>query len=169
MTARAAGVLVLLLAGCATVPYPADEIPGIARVDEAYRGAAEVHRLSEPFLGEAGDSETDVVLRTDPASRVGYHFSIALASGFKPPAGSRVRVQYVAKEGEAAAERTLALPRNPGWWFGEIVFGLTGADAPAPRWRPVAWRVSVLGPDGKELAARRSFLWGAPTDKGLGK
>lgn len=169
MTRGAAGLLALLLAGCATVPHSADEKPGIARVDEAYRGAAQAHRLAQPFLGEPGDSRTDVILRTDPASRVGYHFSIALASGFEPPAGSKVRVQYVAKEGEAAVTRTLDLPRNPGWWFGEIVFALTGADAPTPTWHPLAWRVSILGPDGSELAARRSFLWGAPTDTGLGK
>lgn len=166
MSARVAGLLVLLTAGCATVPYPAVEIPGIARVEESYRGPAQVQRLTREAEDEEG---MDVVLRTDRASRIGYHFHIALDRGFDPPAGSKVRVQYVAKEGEAATERTMALPRNPGWWFGEIVVALTGADAPTPRWRPLAWRVSILGPDGKELAVRRSFLWGMPTDTGLGK
>lgn len=169
MTAGRAGALFLLLAGCASLPYPADEIPGIVRVDEGYRSEADAHRLAQAFLGEPGDSETDVILRTDPASRVGYHFHVALASGLELPAGAKVRVQYVAKEGEAAVERTLPLPRRPGWWFGEVVIGLTGGDAPTPKWRPVAWRISVLGPDGKELAVRRSFLWGMPTDGGLGK
>lgn len=167
MSLRAVGLLVLLTAGCSTVPYPADELPGIARVDETYRGPSQVQRLTQ--AGEEDESGPDVILRTDRASRIGYHFYIALNRGFEPPAGSRVRVQYVAKEGEPATERTMALPRNPGWWFGEIVVALTGADAPAPKWRPLAWRVSILGPDGKELAARRSFLWGAPTDTGLGK
>lgn len=168
MSLRAAGWLVLLTAGCATVPYPADELSGISRVDEVYRGPAQVQRLTQ--AGEnADDSGSDVFLHTDRASRIGYHFYISLNRGFEPPPGSKVRLQYVAKEGEAATERTMALPRNPGWWFGEIVVGLTGADAPSPKWRPLAWRVSILGPDGKELAARRSFLWGAPTDMGLGK
>jgi len=162
-------LLVLLMAGCATLPYPADEKPGIVRVDEIYRGPVQVQRLSRALADTDGDSGSDVILRTDPASRIGYHFSIALASGLEPPAGSKVRLQYVAKEGEGARERTLALPRNPGWFFGEIVFALTGADAPEPGWRPLAWRVSLLGPDGSELAVRRSFLWGTPGDVGLGK
>lgn len=166
MSARVAGLLVLLTAGCATVPFTAVELPGIARVDEDYRGPAQVQRLTRETEDEEGH---DVVLRTDTASRIGYHFFIALDRGFSPPAGSKVRVQYVAKEGEAATDRTMALPRNPGWWFGEIVVALTGADAPTPRWKPLAWRVSILGPDGKELAVRRSFLWGMPTDTGLGK
>lgn len=166
MSLRLAGWLVLLTAGCATVPYPAVEIPGIARVDEGYRGPADVQRLAPESEATEG---MDVVLRTDRASRIGYHFHIALDWGFEPPAGSKVRLQYVAKEGETATERILPLPRNPGWWFGEIVVALTGADAPTPKWRPLAWRVSILGPDGRELAVRRSFLWGMPTDTGLGK
>ena len=167
MSLRAAGLLVLLTAGCATLPHSADDVPGISRVDEIYRGQAQVQRLTA--AGEEEESEHDVFLRTDHASRIGYHFYIALNHGFEPPAGSRVRLQVVAKEGEEAIERILPLPRNPGWWFGEIVVALTGADAPTPKWRPLAWRISILGPDGKELAARRSFLWGMPTDTGLGK
>jgi len=161
-----AGLLVLLAAGCATVPHPTVELPGIARVDESYRGPAQVQRLTRETRDERG---SDVILRTDAASKIGYHFFVALDRGFEPPAGSKVRLQVVAKEGEAATERILALPRNPGWWFGEIVVALTGADAPTPKWRPLAWRISILGPDGRELAVRRSFLWGMPTDTGLGK
>jgi hypothetical protein len=161
-------LLVLLAAGCATVPRDAAEIPGISRVDETYRGPSQVQRLTRQSPEEEAEG-MDVVLRTDKASRIGYHFFIALDHGFEPPAGSKVRLQVVAKEGEAAKVRTFDLPRNPGWWFGEIVVALTGGDAPTPGWKPLAWRVSILGPDGKELAVRRSFLWGMPTDTGLGK
>lgn len=149
---------------CRTVPVEADELPGIDRVVARYRSAADVHRVGHTFLGDKpGEDGADVLLLTDPASHVGYYFRIAL--DLDPPAGSKVRLEVVETENQPPVVRDFALPRNPGGLFGEVVVGLTGASARSPKWHPVAWRVSILGPDGKPLAIRRSFLWGAPREQ----
>ena len=149
---------------CRTVPVEADELPGIERVVTRYRSAADVHRVGQTFLGDQpGEDGADVLLLTDPASRVGYYFRIAL--DLDPPAGSKVRLEVVETENQSPVVRDFDLPRNPGGLFGELVIGLTGASARSPSWHPVAWRVSILGPDGKSLAIRRSFLWGAPREQ----
>ena len=149
---------------CRTVPVEADELPGIDRVVTRYRGSADVHRVGQTFLGDRpGEDGADVLLLTDPASHVGYYFRLAL--DIDPPAGSKVRLEVVEFENQAPVVRTFGLPRNPGGLFGEVVVGLTGSSARSPKWHPVAWRVSILGPDGKPLAIRRSFLWGAPREQ----
>lgn len=154
----------LAMPACRTVPVEADELPGIARVSCRYRGAADVHRVGHTFLGDKPAADgADVLLLTDPASHVGYYFRIAL--DLEPPAASKVLLEVVETENQPPVIRTFDLPRNPGWLFGEVVVGLTGASARSPKWHPVAWRVSILGPDGKPLAIRRSFLWGAPREQ----
>jgi hypothetical protein len=160
-----AALAILASAACRTVPIDAEEVPGIDRVVARYRGEADVHRVGQTFLGdEPGQDGTDVLLLTDPASHVGYYFRIAL--DLDPPAGSRIRMEIVETENQPPVVRDFPLPRNPGGPFGEFVIGLTGASARSPKWHPVAWRASVVGPDGAVLAARRSFLWGAPRDLG---
>lgn len=161
---RLAAVLVVLLAvGCATVPVEDDEVPGIDRVVGRYRGEADVHRLGQAFGQQPAPDGADVILLSDPASRIGYYFWVAL--DLEPPAGSSVRLEYVERENQPPIVRNFPLPRNPGGLFGEVALGLTGPDARSPKWNPVAWRVSVVGPDGKVLAAKRSFLWGAPRER----
>ena len=153
----------LALAACRTVPIEAEEIPGIDRVVTRYRSAADTHRIGQTFLGHApGEDGADVLILTDPASRIGYYFHLAL--DIDPPAGSRVRLEVVEVENQPPVVRDFPLPRNPGGLFGEVVIGLTGASARSPKWHPIAWRASVIGPGGETLAARRSFLWGAPRE-----
>lgn len=156
-------LVVLLLAGCQSVPFEADEVPGIDRVVTRYRGEKEIHRLSQTWGVEPSADGSDVVILSDRASRIGYYFWINL--GIDPPAGSSVRIEYVDKENLPPTVRTYALARNPGGLFGEIVVGLTGPDARTPKWHPIAWRVSIISPEGKTLASKRSFLWGAPRER----
>ena len=73
----------------------------------------------------------------------------------------------------SSARRTLPAERyefparfRPGFPFGEVVIGLTGKQAGDAKWRPIAWRVSVVDAKGKVLAAKHSFLWGTPRDLG---
>jgi len=161
----AAGLLALLLAGCQELPVELDSQPGVARVFERYRSAAQIERASEALLGSEPEDGADVILLSDAKSRVGFEFQVVLKGSLDVPAGSAFRVDYVRKEGEAAVSRTFRITRQPGWFFGEYCLRLTGADDPGPAWRPVAWRISVLGPDGAVLASRHSFLWGAPGDE----
>lgn len=161
----AAGLLALLLAGCHDLPVDPDTHPGVARVFERYRSLAQIERASETLLGSEPDDGSDVVLLTDARSRVGYEFQVSLERSLEVPDKSSFRVEYVRKEGEPAVSRTFPIARRPGWFFGEYCLRLTGADDPGSAWRPVAWRISVVGPDGAILASRRSFLWGAPGDE----
>ena len=44
------------------------------------------------------------------------------------------------------------------------MIGLTGKQSGEAKWRPIAWRVSVVDAKGKFLASKHSFLWGTPSD-----
>ncbi len=160
----AAGLLALLLAGCQDLPVEPDTEPGIARVFERYRSAAQIERASETLFGSGPEDGSDAILLTDAKSRVGYEFQVSLERFFSVPPGASFRVEYVRKEGEAAVVRSFPVTRQPSWFFGEYCLRLTGTDDPGPNWRPIAWRISLVGPDGAILASRRSFLWGAPSD-----
>ena len=159
----AAVLLVLLLAGCQSLPVETDEKPGIARVFERYRNAEQLERASETFTGHP-DEGSDVTLRSDPKGRAGYEFDVVLDRSLDLPEGAAFRLEIVLKEGQPTLVRNFPITRRTGWFFGEYQLRLTGADNPGPGAHPVAWRLSVVGPDGAVLAARRSFLWGAPND-----
>lgn len=162
---HAAVLLALMLAGCQTLPVELDEKPGITRVYERYRSTSQVERVGQTFFGDEPEQGSDLVLRSDASSRVGYEFDVVLAGSTEVPAGAAFRLEVVRKEGEPAEVRTFPITGRPGWFFGEYALRLTGADDHGSSWRPVAWRISLVGPDGAVIAARRSFLWGAPTDE----
>jgi len=160
----AAVLLALTFAGCASLPVAMDEKEGISRVYENYRAAKAVERVSDTFFETPSDDSPDAVFRTDPKSKVGYEFAIALNRSVDVVDGSKFRVEYVTKEGVAPSVREFPITSHPGWFFGEYKLALTGKDAPPAHWHPVAWRISLIGPDGAVIAARHSFLWGAPAD-----
>lgn len=157
-------LLALLLAGCQGLPVDADEKPGIGRVFERYRTAIQVERVSETFVAAQPEEGADATYLSDPKSRVGYEFAVSLDGSLEIPQGSRFRLECVFKEGESTFTHFFPIERRPGWFFGEYILRLTGKDDPGSKVRPIAWRISVVGPDGTILAARRSFLWGAPND-----
>lgn len=161
----AAVLLALLLAGCQSLPVEIDEKAGVARVYERYRSGEQVERVSETFTGAEPESGNDVALPSDPRSRAGYEFAVVLDSSLDLPEGAAFRLECVLKEGQSPLVRTFPITRRPGWFFGEYLLRLTGADNPGVLARPVAWRISVVARDGSVLAARRSFLWGAPSDQ----
>lgn len=160
----AAVLLAALLAGCQSLPVSPDEKPGIGRVYEQHRSLAQLERAGQTLFGDGPEEGSDVILLSDPRSRAGYQFELSLERKVEVPPGSVFRVEYVRQEGQPPVVRNFPVVGRPGWFFGEYILRLTGADDPGARWRPVAWRISLLGPDGTVLAARRSFLWGAPAD-----
>lgn len=158
-----AALAALLFAGCDTPVVSSDEVPGISYVSERRRTADDVSRASE-VLGAKEDHGADVVFRTDPAARGGYYYYIKLADA--PPADARLVLQVVRAENTPAERHEFPARFRPGFPFGEYVIGLTGKQAGDAKWRPIAWRVSVVDAKGKVLAAKHSFLWGAPRDLG---
>ncbi len=158
-----AALAALLFAGCDTPVISSDEVPGISYVNERRRTAADDSRASETF-GAKDDGGSDVVFRTDPAARGGHYFYVKLDSA--PPADARLILQVVRTENSPAERYEFPARFRPGFPFGEYVIGLTGKQAGDAKWRPIAWRLSVVDAKGKVLAAKHSFLWGTPRDLG---
>ncbi len=156
-----AAVLTLLLAGCDRQPLGGVEAPGITLLAEKRRGPLDVVRIDDTYGRPEADG-VHVSLRTDPKSRVGHYFFVQLDA--EPPAGSSLVLQVVRREGAPVERHAFPLVRRPTPPFGEYAVGLTGVHGGDAGWRPVAWRISVVDPAGKTLAARHSFLWGTPDD-----
>lgn len=156
-----AALAALLCAGCDTPVVSSDEVPGIAYVSERRRSEADVTRASEAFYAKESHG-SDVVFRTDEAARAGHYFFLKLQ--ITPPADGRLVLEVVRTENTPPERYDFALNLQPGFPFGEYVIGLTGKQAGAAKWRPIAWRVSVVDAKGKFLASKHSFLWGTPTD-----
>jgi len=153
----------LLLIGCDTPAISTDEVPGFAYVNERRRTATDTARVAD-VLDKGEDHGANVVFRTDAAVRPGYYFYLKLAEA--PPADARLILQVVRAEGAAPERYEFPAKARPGFFFGEFVLGLTGKQAGDAQWRPVAWRLSLVDASGRVLAAKHSFLWGAPGDLG---
>lgn len=158
-----AALAALLFVGCDTPAISSDEAPGIAYVNERRRTDADVSRVADAFGGKE-DHGSDVVFRTDESARAGHYFYLRLAEA--PPADARLVLQVVRTENVPAERYEFPARFRPGFPFGEVVIGLTGKQAGDAKWRPIAWRVSVVDAQGKVLAAKHSFLWGTPRDLG---
>lgn len=156
-----AALAALLLSGCDTPPITSDEVPGIAYVNERRRSEADVARASEAFHAKERHG-ADVVFRTEEDSRPGYYFFVKLE--VEPPADGRLILEVVRAENTPPERYDFAVNLKPGFPFGEYVIGLTGKQSGDVKWRPVAWRVSLVDAKGKFLASKHSFLWGTPSD-----
>lgn len=153
----------LLFVGCDTPVISTDEVPGFAYVNERRRTAADTARAADVLVAPEHHG-ADIVFRTDEAARPGYYFYIKLAEA--PPADARLVLQVVRTEGAAPERHEFSTATRPGFFFGEFVVGLTGKQAGEAKWRPLAWRLSLVDAQGRTLAAKHSFLWGAPSDLG---
>jgi len=156
-----AALVALVLLGCGTPPPSGVEVTGISYVNERRRSEADVARASEAFHAKEHHGD-DVVFRTEENVRPGYYFFVKL--DIVPPADGRLVLEVVRTENIAPERYDFAVNLKPGFPFGEFIIGLTGKQAGAANWRPVAWRVSVVDGKGRYLASRHSFLWGTPLD-----
>jgi hypothetical protein len=124
-----------------------------------WRNAESFDRIAEYFGGRETFGR-QVVLRTSQDTRAGYYFL--------------VRVKNAAALASAKFELSVIRPDNPEpkiYRFDAAVparetvfqFGLTGSDWPGgEEANPVAWKVALLGADGRLLAEHKSFLWEKP-------
>ena len=130
----------------------------IVHVWPAHRTAESFQRLSEFFDGREHTGR-ETVVRTQAGARDGYYFLVRIRSD-SAVAGT-VFVLDVILPGRPEP-KTFSFPADlPA---GEHVFelGLTGSDWPDAKLRPAAWRVTVRGPAGANIAVLPSFLWRAP-------
>lgn len=120
--------------------------------------AAHFKRLTEYFTGHESTGNR-VLLRSDPATRGGLYFTLELSDeADNLPAGSQFRVQYIRPDLPDALEQLYPLPAT-NTAHHTVYLGLTGDTWPDSEALPLAFRVSLVGPDGQELDHYQSFLW----------
>lgn len=126
-----------------------------------YEQAQTFKRISEYFSGQENTGNR-VILRTDPQVREGYYFIFSLdESAQKLPEGAIALMQIIWPGNPKPQEYSLFLP-IPRENKKELWFGLTGQVDPGENAHPVAWKLSLLSPDGTVLAEKKSFLWEHP-------
>jgi hypothetical protein len=132
----------------------------LVRIWPSWRDAATWDSIPE-YFGGTETHGTQIVLRTQPATRDGFYFLVRTAATAAQPT---VRFEIdVVRPDSPDSKRHVFNARLPG---GESVFqlGLTGTDWPGgKRAQPVAWRITVRGADNAVLAEHKSFLWEQPT------
>ncbi|MSU65661.1 MAG: hypothetical protein EXS38_06085 [Opitutus sp.] len=148
--------LLLLLPGLAVARAADVEF---VRVWPGWRDAASFERIGEYFGGEENNGK-QVVLRTHADARAGYYFLVRVKNRATQ---ASARFELTVIQATTLAPKTFAftaaLPAH------ETVFqlGLTGADYPeGKKVHPVAWKLVLLGADGRVLAEQKSFLWEKP-------
>jgi hypothetical protein len=130
----------------------------LTRVWPAWRSAESFDRISEYFDGQENTGR-HTVLRTQPASRAGYYFLIR-AKAAATTTGAKFVLQIITPEAPEPKIYTFPITLGPK----ETVFdvGLTGTDWAGRKTHAVAWRLSVINAEGRELASQQSFLWSNP-------
>lgn len=126
----------------------------IVRVWGDYVPAESFERIAE-YFGAPESHPGRSILRTQPARRAGYYFLVRIKKSDTIPAGSRWQVQ-VLRPGQRKPD-SFELPVTAQSSVHQL--GLTGTDWPDPKQVPVAWKVTLLAPDGKTVVTHQSFLW----------
>jgi hypothetical protein len=145
--------LLLIVVSCA---HAADV--ELTRVWPAWRSAESFERISEYFDGQENTGR-HTVLRTQPNARAGYYFLIR-AKAAANTTGAKFVLQIITPEAPEPKTHTFPITLGPK----EAVFdiGLTGTDWAGRKTHAVAWRLSVVNAEGRELASQQSFLWSNP-------
>ena len=118
-------------------------------------------RISEYFDGKENTGNR-FICRSQPDARAGLYIVLSLKeSTRKLPSDLVARWQVISPKSPDPVEHRIAVPNERP--RGKDVFvGLTGADWPDPKARPVAWKFTLETSEGKVLLTRKSFLWERP-------
>ena len=129
------------------------------RVWPGWREAESFDRISE-YFGGGENTGRHHVLRTQDKTRGGYYFLVRVKNA-SALTGAKFDLSVIRPD----------LPEPKTYHFAadvpakETVFqlGLTGSDWPAGnKANPVAWKLALVGADGRVLAEQKSFLWEKP-------
>ncbi len=151
-------VLLSLLAGCASTPKPALTSVEIEEIKPRYIEEESFKRISE-YLSGKEDTGDRVILRSDPAERAGFYFTLILDESIrKLPKGTVVVGEFFTPVSVEQQTHEFTLP-NKRPRTKEIFVGLTGADWPQVGGVPAAWRFTIKDPNGNVLAEEKSYLW----------
>ncbi|MDD2763961.1 MAG: hypothetical protein PHE83_08330 [Opitutaceae bacterium] len=131
----------------------------IVRVFTGWRDAASFQRVSEYFDGRENTGGI-IPLRSQPARRAGFYWLVRLKNTDLPLAGAKFELQIITPA--SPEPRTFTFPTDIPAGSPVYQLGLTGADWPDAKIRPVAWQLRLLAAGGKTLIAKESFLWEMP-------
>lgn len=134
----------------------------IVRIWTGFRDNASFVRLGE-YRDDTAEPGGAVVLRSQPANREGFYFTLRLraTSSAKAVPDGTIVLQVVAPD--AAQSRSYTFPYSVGGArSAQLLVGVTGEDWGYGKAMPLAWKIEVLGADGVALAQRESFLWEKP-------
>jgi hypothetical protein len=147
----------LCLAGCllCALSARADGVEWV-RLWSGYRTAADFIGLREYFTGRES-AASRAALRTQPGSREGYYFNFRLRNPGPALPQATLEIQVIKPTDPKTEVYTLPLPIPEGSTLFKA--GITGQDWPLKDKAPVAWKLTVKGPDGSTLGERQSFLW----------
>ena len=151
-------LLCLLLAPALTVPGRAASLE-IVRVFTGWRDAASFQRVTEYLHGRENTGGINV-LRSRPDERAGYYWQVRLKNGGAALPGVKFELQVITPAAPEAKTFTFSADIPAGSRLYQL--GVTGADWPGPKARPVAWHLQVFAADGTTLIAKESFLWEMP-------
>lgn len=127
----------------------------IVRVWTSHRTAESFESMGELFgRGETTGGRT--VARSQPAQRDGFYFLTRVRAP-QALAAAQARIEVVLPGSEQSRVFSFPVALKAGDTVLDL--GVTGADWPGEKVRPVAWRVMILDADGHPWAEQRSFLW----------
>lgn len=156
----------LLFATAAALALPSTAVAKegdltLVRVFTGWRDTASFKRISEYFTGRE-NTGGEAMIRTHPDQRAGYFFLVRVTDPGAPLV-VKFKLQLILPSNTAL--QTFTFPAELRTGDSVLNLGLTGEDWPNPKANPVAWKLDVLGPDGRVLASEKSYLWEKPTDK----
>jgi hypothetical protein len=132
---------------------------GFVRVWTQWYDADPFIRISEYFTGRPHVGERDI-LRTQPKIRAGFYFLVRVKNPGPLVSGTTFVVSVILPGAPDPHVFTFATDVPAGGKVYEL--GLTGADWPGKKIHPLAWKLDLLGADGRPLVTRQSFLWSKP-------
>jgi hypothetical protein len=130
------------------------------RLWPGWREADSFDRIGE-FLGGPEKHLSRTVVRTQTTARAGYYFLLRVHSEARLDLGTKFELAVIRPDAPAPKVFTFAVAAPPG----DTVFdlGVTGADWPGGKQaNPVAWKLTLVAPDGRILTEHKSFLWEKP-------
>jgi hypothetical protein len=147
-----------ILVGCASTPRASLSSVEIKEIKPRYMEAAQFKRISEYWSGEEKQGKR-IILRSDPAVRDGYYFTLILDEKIRRlPKGTVIVGEFYTPKSVDLQTHEFRLPsKRPK--TREIFVGLTGEDWPTVGGVPGAWRFTIKDPNGAVLAERQSYLW----------
>ncbi|MFT5837258.1 MAG: hypothetical protein ACI9ZV_000762 [Candidatus Azotimanducaceae bacterium] len=144
--------------GCASTQKQAVTSVEIKEIKPRYIESEQLKRISEYLSGKEylGDR---IILRSDPAERAGYYFTLVLDEDVRRlPKGTVILGEFYTPKSVEQQTHEFKMPQKLTS-TNEILVGLTGEDWPQSGGVPGAWRFTLKDVNGNVLGEKQSYLW----------